>query len=909
MATKTFDELKQLAIQIRDEKTNKQNTANRVGAAMLEAVNKLEQDYYDKTNIDEQAKNTTQSITNLNTKIDKRTTEYNVSVNNPTSGTNGGNKYDLSTAIGQVPAELRTAGLKVSFLNSAGKPESWKYQGGSWAVANFIQESSGGNKILTWVTDAATTRKQVLVNERKEGMMITYKNADGQLVNEQYKSTNYSDSEWVKDSNWIPIVSQYQLSPIEARTGYVVCSTGGGISNKIVTKQNFELNTKCRLIIKMTYSNTIDLVTLNVNNTGNIPLFINNVRASRSNSWDAGDILDVYYDGENYQAIIVNNFNKIIPWNTDVETTRNQVPLNKRKEGLQISYKYKGNEWIHEQYIGTSFTDIEWPKDKNWFTSPFNEEVVSLPMSNTERGTVQEFVPSIDIPRGAIMHINIPEQNDNSIEYSIYYDTEEKTFQQLSVNLVGGGLSIPFYVGIEKLVKIRLQTKETEIDHGLLEGVTISLRGENGYASKIGTDIRDLKYNSFSKELRSIYDVPKQGYNYFRLPCYLQKGMIFKVYIEGINNPMIDFNLMLTKLENNQVEITSSGQFLFQERNYWASNLYGKDNYIAKDDYPWIVCYLRDKPTSNITLTVEVSGASAFLGVVYDRILNLQGIIEGLGFSTKKFASLGDSIISNQISNLGGEICKRILGNFLEEPIPDTDESVVGNCSTEFGNLACGWAALCDFWKDGENKTNVRLLKSGNVNGQSEDTAYNVLSNQVLRLIQHTAVEGEEIVIMSEDGTSFSVPSEIGVGKGFTEDIPEIIYISIGTNDSWDRADVQLDDWDIVINQKYNELKRNTFPSAMRWALESLKIIYPSSMIFVCTVLPKKNIDYQITQKKNDMIKKVCKYMGVYLIDQCENAGISSYNLNVYLSDNVHPSNIGKELLVNYNSSEIKKFL
>lgn len=65
MATKTFEELKQLAIQIRDEKTNKQNTATRVGTAMLEHINKLEQDYYDKTNIDEQSKNTTQSINNL----------------------------------------------------------------------------------------------------------------------------------------------------------------------------------------------------------------------------------------------------------------------------------------------------------------------------------------------------------------------------------------------------------------------------------------------------------------------------------------------------------------------------------------------------------------------------------------------------------------------------------------------------------------------------------------------------------------------------------------------------------------------------------------------------------------------------------------------------------------------------
>lgn len=97
-----------------------------------------------------------------------------MSVNNPTSGTNGGNKYDLSTAIGQVPEELRVAGMKVSFLNSSGKPESWKYQGGSWAVASFIKEADGGNKILTWVTDAATTRKQVGANERKAGMQISY---------------------------------------------------------------------------------------------------------------------------------------------------------------------------------------------------------------------------------------------------------------------------------------------------------------------------------------------------------------------------------------------------------------------------------------------------------------------------------------------------------------------------------------------------------------------------------------------------------------------------------------------------------------------------------------------------------------------------------------------------------------
>ena len=68
MATKTFEELKQLAIQIRDEKTNKQNTATRVGTAMLEHINKLEQDYYDKTKTDEELKERDDKLTELELK-------------------------------------------------------------------------------------------------------------------------------------------------------------------------------------------------------------------------------------------------------------------------------------------------------------------------------------------------------------------------------------------------------------------------------------------------------------------------------------------------------------------------------------------------------------------------------------------------------------------------------------------------------------------------------------------------------------------------------------------------------------------------------------------------------------------------------------------------------------------------
>ena len=69
MATKTFEELKQLAIQIRDEKTNKQNTATRIGTQMLEHLNKLEQDYYDKTATDEELKQRDEKLTELSSNL------------------------------------------------------------------------------------------------------------------------------------------------------------------------------------------------------------------------------------------------------------------------------------------------------------------------------------------------------------------------------------------------------------------------------------------------------------------------------------------------------------------------------------------------------------------------------------------------------------------------------------------------------------------------------------------------------------------------------------------------------------------------------------------------------------------------------------------------------------------------
>ena len=240
MATKTFEELKQLAIQIRDEKTNKANTATRIGTQMIEHLNKLEQEYYNKDGVAEQLKTRDNELARL----DKMTTEYNVSVLHPTSGSGGSNKYTLETAIAQVPSKYRSVGIKCAFINDSGKPECWKYQGGSWVATSFVKEADGGNKILEWKTDAATTRKQVAQSERKSLLQISYRNADGDIVNEQYIGTTFTDTGWAKDSNWDRLISQNQLTDFESQVNEHTVQNFPGLkglqtNNEIVDYVNY----------------------------------------------------------------------------------------------------------------------------------------------------------------------------------------------------------------------------------------------------------------------------------------------------------------------------------------------------------------------------------------------------------------------------------------------------------------------------------------------------------------------------------------------------------------------------------------------------------------------------------------------------------------------------------------------
>lgn len=80
---------------------------------------------------------------------------------------------------------------------------------GTWTKEVLEIGAAGGNVILEWNTDVATTRKSVPYKNRKTGSVITYKKDNAKWVTEQFIGTNLFDSGWGDDANWNGNISSY----------------------------------------------------------------------------------------------------------------------------------------------------------------------------------------------------------------------------------------------------------------------------------------------------------------------------------------------------------------------------------------------------------------------------------------------------------------------------------------------------------------------------------------------------------------------------------------------------------------------------------------------------------------------------------------------------------------------------
>lgn len=122
-------------------------------------------------------------------------------------------------------------------------------------------------------------------------------------------------------------------------------------------------------------------------------------KEANSNYWKANDLVEIVQTtGEaedktmsqkvisaelNKKANTADVVNKILKWNTDIATTRKQVPLKERKQGLQVRYAIDDREWVQEEYIGTNFSDSSWASDVNWNYEKFKGEITDVSQAAT----------------------------------------------------------------------------------------------------------------------------------------------------------------------------------------------------------------------------------------------------------------------------------------------------------------------------------------------------------------------------------------------------------------------------------------------------------------------------------------------------------------------------------------------
>lgn len=350
-----FQTLKNQAAVIRDEQQDYKNTALRIGKMFIDMLEQLED-----------------VLPNENVQPDTLTVET----------TETSYKLKFSTIASDGSIKSREVSLPLATETKAGIMSPALLKGVKDQLTElekntFLNDPNGNDGYPDWKPNVKYNDGDAVINPN--GELVS--SVGGSQMDE------YDPGEWEKTS--VDRESRKRDAVIRSSIGnteYVVCETSGNIQQKAVTIRGFNLNNKARFLVKMNDLNLATDAILRVDSDSTSyskPLFYNGKRARADNSWPDGAVLDIYYDGTNFQATDFkagsgSGDNMILDWNTDVAATRKQVKTKDRKELLQISYKNGDGDVINEQYVGTLYTDEEWVKDDNWIKDPSAKQFADL---------------------------------------------------------------------------------------------------------------------------------------------------------------------------------------------------------------------------------------------------------------------------------------------------------------------------------------------------------------------------------------------------------------------------------------------------------------------------------------------------------------------------------------------------
>ena len=166
--------------------------------------------------------------------IVNNTLEYNCSRNNNNS------KYSLDEAIGVIPEDFRVPGIRISFISKiSGKYVIYQNVSKDYSSAVTDWELITNDVFtpnVTWNTDVEKTRIQIPINKRNIGFVLSYVNTtNNKPIVEQYISNIYTDTEWAKDDNWVPVNKRYIKDSLDSDSiEYALTANQGRVLKELI---------------------------------------------------------------------------------------------------------------------------------------------------------------------------------------------------------------------------------------------------------------------------------------------------------------------------------------------------------------------------------------------------------------------------------------------------------------------------------------------------------------------------------------------------------------------------------------------------------------------------------------------------------------------------------------------------
>lgn len=180
-----------------------------------------------------------------------------------------------------------------------------------------------------------------------------------------------------------------------AISGYYTCSSSADSSAKIISMSTaFKTGISCK--VKMTYANTAANVTFGTS-SASYPMYYNGKLVSSSNTWEADEVLEVWYDGINIiskkwiggllsdtSTDSNNDFINVSGENLEVLTLSSaisKVDTSIRKLGQVITFRDGATSWATYQFTGSSLND--WSTTSLWKSISGVDELKSQVDTNT----------------------------------------------------------------------------------------------------------------------------------------------------------------------------------------------------------------------------------------------------------------------------------------------------------------------------------------------------------------------------------------------------------------------------------------------------------------------------------------------------------------------------------------------